>query len=146
MPPPVRLLHPNDKLYRRLEPQFWNHETGEIYDTAFLDAGKTHTSLSVYVDKVATPGDTLKKLGQFSYFRNLIGTGKKKPTPKQYVDKGFGVAVFTVQQVRDLGLDFETDEDGNQYEPNGHVNIIRGQEHAVDLMLIAIPVPKEEIT
>lgn len=43
----------------------------------------------------------------------------------------FRVACISVQCVLDHGFNFKVDDDGNEYSPTGHVNIINGQVGAI---------------
>jgi hypothetical protein len=142
MPSVPRSFPPDEPLYRILEPEFWDETTGLIYPQAFLDEGTGYERLSVYLGRKANPRRVL------DIFSKLRGIRREfnDPTPESLWNQGYGIGRITVQDMTDLGLDFEREPGGAaKYKSNWHVNIPGGQKHAADLARRAAALKRSEI-
>ena len=134
-----RRLHAGDLLYRKVNPGEYE---GEVIDpTAFI--GK-YPRQSFYLARVASPAAALASFARFAGVRQQCGTGDRAPTVDEMYAAGYRVATVAYQAFIDLGYQADPDEGGNEFAPNGHVNIIDAKSRATPLSRIARLLSREE--
>jgi hypothetical protein len=127
-----RTLQPEDVLYRRVMPEHRDEEG--LLPAAFEDRCE---NLSFFTARVKSAAEALAYFAGFTPVKRRCGTGKRKPTPAEMYDAGYRIAEMRFASVLDNGFDAKTDEEGHQFDPNGHVNIVRGQELAATWASVA---------
>lgn len=126
-----RLLKPDDRLYRVIEPPFWD-ESG-IKADAFEDPHLTDPeTLSFFVAGLATPRNALSVLAIRSKARRDCGTGKVRPTPEQMFQAGYRVAALSAAVILDAiaapdSLISIEEVDGGHVSKKGHLGIYDGR-------------------
>jgi hypothetical protein len=120
-----RILRPEDLLYRRVMPEHWDEEG--LLPAAFEDR---HEDLSFFAARVKSAAEVLEYFAGFAPVKRRCGTGKRKPTPAEMYDAGYRIAEISFASILANTFAARADENGNQLDRNGHVDVIRGQELA----------------
>jgi len=134
-----RRLHADDLLYRKVN----NGEyEGEVIDpTAFIDK---YPRQSFYLARAASPAAALASFARYAGVKRQCRTGDSAPTVDEMYAAGYRVAAIPYQAFIDLDCRVDPDEDGNEFAPNGHVNIIDAKSRATPLSRLARLLSREE--
>jgi hypothetical protein len=120
----------SDLLYRKVDPDQWDHATGKLFPTAFEDPGKPYTRLSFYVKRCVSSAEAvLARFAKFGATKRACGT-TGKPTTRRMFEVGYRIAALRASVIHDLGLEFET-VDGHEISEDGHTNVLGGQQYAI---------------
>lgn len=120
------LLQATDALYRVIDPD--HYEGNTLHAAAFEDA---YDDLSFYVDGYARPEDALWACSKRKRAKDLCGTGKNRPSPRQMYNVGYRVARLPAGPVLDCPLATKRQgEDGSNISGSGHFELTGGQQLA----------------
>jgi hypothetical protein len=133
-------LQPSDRLYRILRPESWDRASLLVHDLAFRDK---YTKLSLFVAGLATPYRCLEFFCRFPLAKRL-GNGQPA-TPRLVYDHGIGIGVLNASVILDLGLRLDPLSDGTVIRSDGHIDVIDGQEYAVELAAATRALSEAEI-
>lgn len=123
-----------DSLYRRLDREFVDQETGEIKPGAYLDAGKNYKGLSLFVKRAfETPAQFLEQFAKFPETRKRCGT-VGPPTAEQMYEAGYRVAECPASFIQQHNLGIKSPQGRRQIGASGHIDVINGQDY--DLLWI----------
>ncbi len=136
-----RLLQDGDNLYRKLNPSTWDPITLRVYPAAFRDQ---HDDLSFYVARFMRPQDVLGLFTKFPRLRKEHFGDTSPRTPQDLWDKGFGIAIISVQSIPKLGVKFKSSH-GYEISKQGHVDVERGKEYDMDISLAAVALTYSEV-
>jgi hypothetical protein len=138
----LRKLRATDVLYRAVTPEQYNPDDGSLYATAFEDPGRdprtgrpSHT-LSFSVSAAAGPTSALRAISRRGQVRRDCKTGAEAAPPRAMFDAQYRVAALPARYVieacarREAAVWIERDAEGNEYEVNGHLELVRGFELA----------------
>ncbi len=120
-----RALQPEDILYRRAMPD--HCDDWGLLPAAFEDR---YEDLSFYLARVKSAAEVLEYFAGFAAVKRQCGTGKRKPTPAEMYDAGYRIAEIRFASILAHGFAVKRDEEGNEFDRKGHVDVIQGQELA----------------
>jgi hypothetical protein len=120
-------------------PEHWDSEG--LLPAAFEDRDE---DLSFFTARVKSPAEVLEFFAGFAAVKQRCGTGKRKPTPAEMYDAGYPIAAIRSATIPANGFAAKVDEQGNQFDRRGHVDIIRGQELAATWASEARMLSREE--
>jgi len=136
MPPPRRRLRLHDLLYRAVRPGEYDarglRQSAFEYTGVDRSTGLPSPTLSFSAKGEATPADALAAISRQGIVRRLCGTGKAAPSPAETYRRGFRVAALSARYVLeacrlpDAVVRIVADHEGNEVEPNGHVQLHGG--------------------
>ena len=135
-----RRLQADDILYRKVNPGEYEGEA--IDPTAFIDK---YARQSFYLARAASPAEALASFARYAGVKRQCGTGDRAPTVDEMYAAGYRVAEVRYRAFIDLDCRVDPDEDGNEFAPNGHVNIIDAKSRATPLSRIARLLSHEEM-
>jgi hypothetical protein len=124
-----RSIVPDDWLYRIVR-EFDNHvdsSTGIVHPAAFEDR---YEKLSLYVARASSPIAIYTKFAGFKKPKQLCGT-TENPSPKQMHDVGYRITRIKADIILSNGFCFEVDQEGNEFDINGHSNVLQGQDGSI---------------
>ena len=132
-----------DWLYRMVRPA--HCPNGELVSDAFDD---NRDEQSFNLVSVSTPKYTLEKFAGFPAARQRCKKkdGQADPTFLEMYDRGYRVAVSSVEFVRRIGLTFKPEANEDEYNvETGHVNVIGAKYKAAILSDNAHVLTREEM-
>jgi hypothetical protein len=144
MPDPLaeQMLRQGDRLLHKLNPRTWNPKSGEVFPEAFEDQ---HADLSLFVERMKRPRDVLGFFARFKGLRKAHFGDEKARTPEDLWRVGFGVGVVTYESIKQLNLQFKRYRGGLEIEKTGHVEILNGKNWSLELSVVAIALPENEV-
>lgn len=137
---PARILKPDDVLYRKIEPGFWDRATGEVADDAFVDQ---YENQSFFAGSKKTPREVLDSFAKMKGMRDRFGG--EELTAEDLYDLGFGIAAVRVGDLKAQGLEFMVDGNGNQISKSGHVDVVALRERPHLAAIGARALTREEL-
>ena len=132
----------NDILYRKIDPDHWNHETNELYPTAFEDIGRPGSDLSFFVARYKTPVQVLYYFGGQGATRRAFGIGNRV-TAERMVAGNYRIAEVRAADIQRIGLVYEVLK-GHEASTGGHVTVINGRHHAIRILRFARCLTEQE--
>jgi hypothetical protein len=116
-------------------------DSSGLHTEAFVD---NYPNLSFSLDRVKSPAEVLAVFANRGPVRKRCGTGRNGAAPTEMYDAGYRVAAIRVQVILDAQFGFKIDDDGNQFNEEGHVDVLNGQEHAATWAARATVLPRDE--
>ena len=120
-----RKIDSRDFLYRKVNPGGWD-ASGVLAD-AFQD---NYENLSFSLASIALPCEILEKFAGYKSVKKICKTDKE-PNCLEMYHAGYRVAMISVELVRGSKFIFAIDEAGNEYNDEGHINVINGKDGAI---------------
>jgi hypothetical protein len=106
------------------------YEGERIDPAAFID---DYDEQSFFLCRVAAPSKVLAKFARYKGVKDHCGTGESKPTLDEMYTHGYRIAAIRYQAFIDLEIPVKPHSDGNDFRPDGHVNMIDAKSHATPL-------------
>jgi hypothetical protein len=140
--PNLRLVdRKTDILCRKVTSEQWSKATGELLPTAFQDR---HNNLSLYVLRcIPSFSYVLEIFAEFKPVQKACGT-EGPPTARQMYDSGYRIAIVPASIVEELGLSYKILPGEHEIEIDGHVDVIEGQQYALNLLFDATMLTEAE--
>jgi hypothetical protein len=135
----TRRLRAGDTLYRKVNAGQYDGQT--IDPAAFFDK---YPRQSFYLARAVSPAQALASFARFSGVKRQCGTGDREPTPSEMYAAGYRIAEVPYQAFIDLKCRVDVDDAGNEFAPNGHVNIVDAKSYATPLSRCARLLSREE--
>lgn len=129
-----------DVLYRKVDPDHWDHDTGNLLPTAFQDP---YANLSFFVARFKTPRDVLYFFRSKTATKQAAGISSSVPPDRMY-RVGFTISAVLASDFQRLGLEYIA-QDGHEISQSGHVNVRDGQHHAIQIRGVARCLTEQEI-
>lgn len=132
-------LQADDVLYRVV---FDGQYEGEVIDPAAFD--DKYDKQSFYLQRIARPSQVLAGLARLPRVKRHCGTGEREPTSEEMYMAGYRVAEIRYQVFIDLNIPVHPHTDGNDFRPDGHVNLVNAKRQATLLSRNARLLTREE--
>jgi hypothetical protein len=137
-----RMLRHGDRLLRKLDPGVWNPQSFEVFPEAFSDASNRP---SCFVERRKSAREVLIIFEGFPGLREHHFGDRRRRTPEELWDRGFGIGVITFDAIKSLGLDFVVYADGNNVDKKGHAEIANESTMDLELSRLTVAMRYEEV-